>query len=181
MIPNNADICKFTAQLAMPFPAEAIEWRIGQAGMLKDETIWAKGLAYVTNRAIMDRLDEVVGVDGWQNTFVPVQGGMLCGISIKLGGEWVVKWDGAEMPTNSDITKIDPIKTMLSNAEKRAGVPWGIGRYLYKMPVTWLHTKKERDKTWNYAKLKTRGGEQTYYWQTPTIPKQFLPTGGKNE
>ena len=40
-------------------------------------------LAYVTNRAIMERLDAVCEPQNWKNEFKPApEGGILCGISI---------------------------------------------------------------------------------------------------
>ena len=51
-------------ELARPFAPEDLEWRIQVTS--KDKT---SGLAipYVTNRAIQDRLDEVVGPENWYN------------------------------------------------------------------------------------------------------------------
>ncbi len=60
----------------------------------------ALAAAYVTNRAIMDRLDDVCGPENWQNEFKPGPGGgVVCGISIRVtrpdgAEEWVTKWDG---------------------------------------------------------------------------------------
>ena len=51
------------ARLRDPFAPEDIEWRVQQAGE-KNGRPWARVLAYVTNRAIMERLDEVVGPEG---------------------------------------------------------------------------------------------------------------------
>ena len=51
---------KLLNNLRIPFPEEDIEWRIQQSG-LSNGMPWALVLAYVTNRAIMDRLDDVVG------------------------------------------------------------------------------------------------------------------------
>ncbi|EAV6548469.1 recombinase, partial [Salmonella enterica] len=48
-------------QLDEPFAAEDIEWRIQQSGKTRDGKVWAMVLAYVTNRAIMKRLDDVCG------------------------------------------------------------------------------------------------------------------------
>ena len=48
-------------QLDAPFASEDIEWRIQQAGK-NNNGIWAKVLAYVTNRAIMKRLDDVTSI-----------------------------------------------------------------------------------------------------------------------
>ena len=51
-------------RLSEPFEYSEIEWRPAQWG-LKNGNIWGKVLAYVTNRAIMNRLDEVFGTMGW--------------------------------------------------------------------------------------------------------------------
>src|SRR4051812_7105049 len=93
-------------RLAEPFPAEDIEWRIGRSGK-GDKGFWATALAYLTNRAIMQRLDDVCGPHRWRNEYrewhVGEKHGVLCGISIKVDEEWVTKWDGAE---NTDIESI---------------------------------------------------------------------------
>lgn len=117
------------AKLREPFAADEIEWRIGQAGKSNGKP-WARVLAYVTNRAIMDRLDDVCGPENWQNEYrAGPEGGIVCGISIRVHrGEWVTKWDGAEN------TEIEGVKGGLSGAMKRAAVQWGIGRYLYDLP-----------------------------------------------
>ena len=74
-------------KLKEPFPAEDIEWRLQSCGKKKDGTIWGKALAYVTNRAIQNRLDEVVGPQNWKNEFSKgPDGGILCGLSIKCDG-----------------------------------------------------------------------------------------------
>lgn len=117
-------------ELARPFAPEDLEWRIQVTS--RDKT---SGLAipYVTNRAIQDRLDEVVGPENWYNDYKPWHGNgkkdaQICGISIYFEGKgFITKWDGAE---DSDI---EPIKGGLSDSMKRAAVQWGIGRVLYKM------------------------------------------------
>ena len=62
------------ARLRDPFAPEDIEWRVQQAGE-KNGKPWARVLAYVTNRAIMDRLDEVVGASNWRNEYREGPGG----------------------------------------------------------------------------------------------------------
>ena len=117
-------------ELARPFAPEDLEWRIQVTS--RDKT---SGLAipYVTNRAIQDRLDEVVGPENWYNDYKPWHGNgkkdaQICGISIYFEGKgFITKWDGAE---DSDI---EPIKGGLSDSMKRSAVQWGIGRVLYKM------------------------------------------------
>ena len=91
-------------KLAEPFPAADIEWRVERAGQ-GNSGLWALVLAYVTNRAIMDRLDDVCGPENWKNEYSGApEGGILCGISIKCGDEWVTKFDGAQS------TQIEAVK-----------------------------------------------------------------------
>lgn len=143
------------ARLREPFEEADIEWKPG--AVTRDRT---KGLAmaYVTNRAIQDRLDEVVGPANWRNVFrAGPSGGVLCGIAINVTGDvtrpcWVTKWDGAEN------TEFESVKGGLSAAMKRAAVQWGIGRYLYDLPAQWVP-------------LDERGR----FAETPRVPPRFLP------
>lgn len=119
--------------LAAPFSNGDIEWRISATTQDK-----SKGLAvpYVTNRAIQNRLDSTVGIDGWQNEFKPWKDGkaQLCGISIYFPQQkqWLTKWDGA------DDSDFESVKGGLSDSMKRAAVEWGVGRYLYGMTQIWV-------------------------------------------
>lgn len=123
--------------LSAPFSNGDIEWRV--SATTADKT---KGLAvpYVTNRAIQNRLDDTVGIDGWHNTFQPWKDGkaQLCGISIYFiqQKQWLTKWDGA------DDSDFESVKGGLSDSMKRAAVEWGIGRYLYGMTQLWVKVEQ---------------------------------------
>lgn len=119
---------------AKPFYPSEIEWRIGATNTNKTSGI---ALPYITNRAIMNRLDEVCGIFGWKNEFIVNDKSKICGISIKVGDEWLTKYDGA------DDTNIEATKGGVSNAMKRAAVQWGIGRYLYKLPTFWVAIEQQ--------------------------------------
>ncbi len=158
-------------KLAEPFPASDVEWRIAQAGK-NAKGVWAKCLAYITNRAIMARLDEVCGPENWSNDFKDAPGGgILCGISIVIpvsGDDYpinVTKWDGA------DQTEIEAVKGGLSGAMKRAAVQWGIGRYLYNLPEGWA---KVHDGGKHYGKAKDG---TPFHWDPPPLPDWALPGG----
>jgi hypothetical protein len=153
--------------LGKPFPAEDIEWRIQSSGKTGKGDIWAMVLAYVTNRAIMQRLDDICGPDKWKNDYrTGPDGGILCGISIKCGDEWVTKWDGAEN------TQVEAVKGGLSSAMKRAGSQWGIGRYLYNLDATFAECSDDKNKFSNKAKLKDN---TVFSWETPILPGWALP------
>lgn len=155
--------------LKAPFPASDIEWRIGRAGK-NTKGVWATCLAYLTNRAIMDRLDAVVGPANWRNEYRDAPGGgILCGLSIRCGDEWVTKWDGAEH------TDMEAVKGGLSGAMKRAGVQWGIGRYLYKLEEGFADVTSERGPGSRYARLPKDKGGDVFYWTPPSLPRWALP------
>jgi hypothetical protein len=151
--------------LSKPFPAKDIEWRVQSAGV-KNEKPWAMVLAYVTNRAIMERLDDVVGAGNWKNEFKEwMKDSVLCGISIKIGEEWVTKWDGA------DQTDIEATKGGLSGAMKRAAVQWGIGRYLYNLDATMATILDHGE---HYQKAK-KDSYPAFKWNAPILPEWALP------
>lgn len=143
--------------LRAPFPAKDIQWRVGS--VRRDGTA-AMALAYLTSRAAMDRLDEVVGPINWQDTYREWRTkGVMCGIGIRgEDGEWSWKYDAA------DETQIEPTKGGIADAFKRAAVKWGIGRYLYNLDTQWTAVEKR--------------GNTTVLKSTPTLPAWALP-GGK--
>ena len=140
-----------------------IEWRIQSTGTSNGKK-WGRVLAYVTNRAIMDRLDDAVGADRWRNEFeLWGSKGVKCGISIKIGDEWVTKYDGAEE------TNVEATKGGFSASMKRAGVQWGIGRYLYNLEATFVDFRDTKgDGYINYVK-------DMGYWKEPSLPTWALP------
>lgn len=137
--------------LDAPFPASDIEWR-----PLTVSRKTGKGLAaaYLTARAVAQRLDDVFGPGGWKNEYRDAPGGgIICRIYFKDDdGEWIWREDGA------DRTDVEPTKGGLSAAFKRAGAALGIGRYLYDLPQQWVEVDE-------YGKFKSE----------PRIPARFLP------
>jgi hypothetical protein len=103
-------------QLKNPFDPQLVKWRTGGG---------SKQLAYIDARDVMKRLDTVMGADNYQTKYIPLDGGFICELSLKIGGEWITRSDGANN------TKVEPIKGGISSALKRAANAWGIGRYLY--------------------------------------------------
>lgn len=155
------------ARLAEPFPYEDVEFRLQQAGETNGRT-WAICVPYVTARAIQERFDEVVGPGNWKNEYSPgPSGGVQCGISLRVGDEWVTKYDGAENTGKSDTEMA--IKGGYSSAFKRAAVVWSVGRYLYRIPEMFAvvgEGGRERGKT--------RDGKP-FRWNPPELPEWALP------
>ena len=115
-------------------------------------------VAYIDARDAQDLLDEVVGPDRWQSLFYEENGLLFCkvGIICNTGREevpyteWVWKSD-----TGSE-SKVEKDKGHVSDAFKRACVSWGIGRFLYRLPIQTLETKQWKGKDYPYAPEKDK-------------------------
>lgn len=137
--------------LKRPFTEKQVSWRIGQVA--KDGSK-ASALAYIDARDVMHRLDEVVGQDNWRDEYREVLGRLVCRLHIRINDEWVYKEDGA------GDTNMEGEKGGLSDAFKRAAVKWGVGRYLYALPIKWCDIDE-------YKKFKT----------VPNLPVWATPEG----
>ena len=129
----------------------------------------------------MQRLDDVVGPGKWKNEFQPspCNTGYMCGISIKVDGEWVTRWDGSEKTGNGSI---DQVKSTMSSAMKRTGVQWGIGRYLYQFDSEFADAKTcdSRYKVmsgYKYQESKDKGSNSKFgfQWKAKALAAWALP------
>lgn len=111
--------------------ADEIEVRVAQA-----TEYGVSLLLYKDARVDMAILDETVGQDNWQNKFYEHKGILFCSLGINTNHKnpsaddrWIWKDDaGTESNTEAE-------KGNASDARKRAGFAWGIGRELYTSPV----------------------------------------------
>lgn len=127
-------MCKFR-----DLRADEIECRVQS---VKD----GKGLVlllYKDARVDMNILDETVGSENWQNKFYEHKGILFCSLGINTNhaipdvpDRWVWK-DDAGVESNTEAEKGNA-----SDARKRAGFAWGIGRELYTAPFTWIPADK---------------------------------------
>ena len=89
-------------------------------------------LLYKTARVDMQMLDEAYGPSNWQCDYKTINNVLYCGIGVFIGGQWVWKWDcGIESRADGEGNEK---KGESSDAFKRAGFKWGIGRELYTAP-----------------------------------------------
>ena len=139
-------------QIELKKPFAHHNWRKGAGG---------KELVYIDARQVMNRLDEVFDVGGWQAHYEHIGGRMICKLSCLIGGKWVTISDGA------GDTNIEGDKGGISDALKRAAVLWGIGRYLYypsafdsnRNPASWA-TPEGYDKL-----MEERHGKEIEKWR----------------
>lgn len=143
-----------SSALTAPFPVECVRWRPAVVNGAR-----ALAVAYLDVRSVMRRLDEVFGVAGWKDAYrVLSNGSVVCRLSVKIGDEWITKTDvgsPSEQPDDGDKTK-----AAFSDSLKRAAVKYGIGRYLYRLPLQWVDFDPQA------KRLKTR----------PTLPTWAIPS-----
>jgi hypothetical protein len=136
--PTPVDVAALTRALAAPFAPTEVRFKPAVVNGNR-----ALALAYVDARVIQDRLDDVLGVEGWQDDYECLpDGSVVCRLRLRLGDEWVTKVDvggPSEQPDGGD-----RLKAAFSDALKRAAVKFGIGRYLYRVPSQWVDYDPKR-------------------------------------
>src|SRR5262245_54326065 len=128
---NANDVKQLQAALAAPFRPEEVRWKPGAVANGK-----ALALAFVDARCVMNRLDEVFGVGGWQTSYAVLPDGVVCTLRVRVGDAWVEHQDAGAYSEQSDAG--DRLKAAFSDALKRAAVHLGIGRYLYALAPQWV-------------------------------------------
>ena len=99
-------------------------------------------LLYKTARTDMDILDETVGPENWRKDYREIKGNLYCTLYIRVGDEWVGKEDcGIESRADEEGNEK---KGEASDAMKRAGFAWGIGRALYSAPFILIPCETEQ-------------------------------------
>jgi hypothetical protein len=125
------------AQLRRPFPANAVEWKVGATNAKKNpptKPTKALMMAYVDARAVQDRLDAIFGA-AWTDDYEDCKGGVRCRLTLTIDGQRFTRTDAGE--EGSGELGTGP-KASHSSALKRAAAKWGIGRYLYDLPSVWV-------------------------------------------
>jgi hypothetical protein len=160
------ELIEIQNKLKAPFNIDDIEWRIQSAGE-KNGKPWARVLAYITARAVMDRLDNVFGIDGWKDSYrLQNDGATVCTLSVKINDQWISKEDA------SDSSDIEPIKGGFSGALKRAAVKFGVGRYLYHLTDNFAIIS---DSGRYYQPANSKKGTKAFKWDPPTLPEWAVP------
>jgi hypothetical protein len=112
-------------------------------------------LLYKTARTDMDILDETVGATNWTNDYREIKGNLYCGLAVRETDDapFIWKWDcGIESREDGDGNEK---KGEASDAFKRAGFRWGIGRELYSAPFIWIPADKMNISPMGKDKFKT--------------------------
>lgn len=127
-----ANVHDIAVRLAAPFPPEEVRWK-----PLVVKGNRALAIAYLNARAIMDRLDDVVGPAQWEDEYMSLgDGSVICHLTVYFDGKAVKKCDvgsPSEQPDSGD-----RLKAAFSDSFKRAATKFGIGRYIHRLPQNWV-------------------------------------------
>lgn len=129
---DKEEVVKRRNPLARNLRPDEIEVKIKAVG-----ENYVQVLLYKTARVDMDILDEVFGIGGWQSDYKEIKGNLYAGIGVRgKDSTWVWKWDcGVESRADGEGNEK---KGEASDAFKRAGFKWGIGRALYTCPPIFI-------------------------------------------
>ena len=113
------------------------KWRLGNLiKSSKSQTgYYATCLAYIDARDAMDLLDRAVGFGNWKDEYKFENSQWLCGLSIRIKDDWVIRWD------TGTAGNFEAEKSVISDAFKRAAVKWGVGRFLYDLKTELVEVK----------------------------------------
>lgn len=140
-------ISQIVEALSEPFPSKYIEWKPQQVS--KDGTK-ALAAAYVDTRRYQERLDLVC--PDWSSKIEVLADGRVAKVSLTIAG--VTREDVGE----ADSSDPNTVTTAVAQAFKRACAAFGLGRYLYFLPLEWVDYDPQRKKLLN----------------TPTLPEWAL-------
>lgn len=149
---------QITALLREPFQPNEVKWKPQAVKESK-----ALAVAFIDARTVERRLDSVMSLDGWEDDYqVMENGGVICRLKLRIGNAWVQRCDvgsPSEQPDEGDRTK-----AAFSDALKRAAVKFGVGRYLYRLPLQWVDYDPKARK----------------FVKVPTLPPWALPQQPKD-
>jgi hypothetical protein len=80
---REAEVRAIREALLEPFAPEEVKWK---PQLVRGNR--AMAIAYVDARVVQDRLDEVLGVDGWQDECTLLNdGSVVCKLQLRIGGQ----------------------------------------------------------------------------------------------
>ena len=133
------------AALARPFDPSEVSFRL--QGSPRDGKTSAVVVAYLDSRNVQQRLDEVVGPEGWSFDWQPI----VTNNSAVLVAKGTLTIAGVSKSDVGDAGQTEPSKASVSDSLKRAAVLFGIGRYLYDLPTMYAECEKH-GATWYMAR-----------------------------
>lgn len=153
-------------ELTKKFEEKLIKWRIDSTYAEKNGVptkAWT--VPYLDARDVAERLDDVVGQPQWNDQYEVIgNGSMQCFLTIYdedfPNGKQTKAGIGG--PGNSD----NPAKAAESDSLKRAGLKWGIARYIYRSNRVRVKLKTSKGDNMIYG---GKFANQNVYFEPPSI------------
>jgi hypothetical protein len=138
-------------QLSVPFAKEDVAWRAGATSRDKKR---AQALPYAEPRVYEDRLNEVCPGD-WSVIFKPWgESRIICELTIHgVTRSSTGEFDDGKKNAIAEGTVAE------AQAFKRACSKFGLGRYLYEIPIQWVEYDEDKNRLAD----------------VPQLPEKFLP------
>lgn len=152
--------------LRRPFTIHAVQFRILEGKEVKSRRDHkANVAAYITARTAVDRLNHVCpGL--WSDSFVPVEGGLRCDLTVGGLTRSDVGWSSGTKNAMS-------LKALYSDAFKRAAVKFGVAVSLYSLPGMVLWAKEGHIRTWERPGAGPNGQAKTQYYMQDEGEKEL--------
>jgi hypothetical protein len=165
--------------LRAPFPMERVKYYPKVIYEPKGDRGWsAIVFFYISAEAFCERLDQLFGPGGWKTEIEPVfdKRAVLCKLSVRIGGEWVLRTDiGGERDMaggDAAANQANAHKSAVSDAIKRCCRQLGMGVYLDDLP-TFYHPVVVPDNNKKRAHFDKKN--------PPRLPDLFLPENERSK
>lgn len=152
---NASSLAEALPHLRRPFSPAAVKYKIQTNPKTPEGN--ALIVAFIDARLVAERLNAVCP-DGWSDEYVAVPGGMMCRLTVLGQTRCDVGWSKG---TGNDMD----LKSLYSDAFKRAAVKFGIGVSIYALPQTRLKAPEIKlvgGKNWYIQSAGTRKLEKVY-------------------
>jgi hypothetical protein len=127
---------EISQRLREPFDPKDVDFRA--QGKVSEQTGKAQVVAYIDARAVQDRLDAVVGAGNWSFDWTP----MVIENGEVMVAKGIITVHGVSKSDVGAASNFEQSLGAVSHCFKRAAVHWGIGRYLYNLPMAWVPVER---------------------------------------
>jgi hypothetical protein len=123
-------------RLREPFDPNEVDFRV--QGRANEQTGRGQVVAYIDARVVQDRLDAIVGAGNWSFDWTP----LVIDNGEVMVSKGTLTIHGVSKSDAGSASNFEQSLGAVSHCFKRAAVHWGIGRYLYSLPATWVQVEK---------------------------------------
>ena len=143
------------AKMRATFPRSDLGYKIAKVDKTNRK---AKVQPKINPKALMNRFDELFGIDGWKVCYVVTGNIVVCKLSVRIEDDWSSK-DGVAQFTESH-----------DEALANAAVKFGIGRQLLDQPDIFVDIKEKKPENSTNEVHYYHSDEISGWWEEPDNP-----------